>query len=388
MFRPARPRLAPPPAGLDRGARRTLALAFAAAAAAVCGCCATPYDQSPYGGGVPGYYGQPAPYQPQPGAQPYGAPQYGTPRYVPQPVPGQLPRGGTILGPPSDGGVPALPAPGADDPYGFPSDFDNLDDEPTYDGGFGEYDGDGFGNTPTGGAPPDSGGPFYDGDNRGFGTTPTGPGSGGGDLPPPVQVYPDAFDSTPSPGGVQDLDSPPPPGDTPFDGFQDPLPEDISSTGPADPGRRRGPTVAAPLPPGAARPLLTADQAARQAAARGRGPSAPQFDPAVRAAGAAQPAGPPAARPAGPRRTVTGVVAHDAATNAWTLTYAVRPEPGDRFGGALTLIDDGHLAGWEHERNLIVSVDGRVDPAAGPDATGKPRFRVASATERGYYEGP
>ncbi|MFH5804538.1 hypothetical protein [Alienimonas sp. DA493] len=385
MFRPARPRFAPPRmdsrasrravlgravsghavcrrAALRRGLlHRSALLALAALAAAICGCHSRYYGPAPYGGGVPGYYGQPGGYAPPPGANPYGQPQF-----APQPIPGTLPPGGTNLGPPSNG-VPALPAP--DDNFGFPDgDFDDLDDGPTYDGGFGE--------TPTGGGTGGGSGsdsPYYDGDSSGYGQPPTG----GGSPVPPIDDYDTLGVDSPDPNGV-DLFEPPPPGTTP-DGFQDPLPEDFgASVG----GPRPGLASAAParLPQGAAQPLMG---------------SAPLHDPAVQPAGAAQPApgqpapGQPSAGQApGPRRTVTGVVSYDPATKVWTLTYSLTPEPSDRFGGALTLIDDGRLAGLENEQNLIVSVDGRLDPAAGPDALGKPRFRVESATEKGYYEGP
>ncbi len=356
---------------------RPAALAIAVAAAAVCGCCSSGYGPSPYGpygGGVPPYYNQPGGFAPQP--QPYGG------QIAPQPLPGTLP-GGTNLGPPS-GGVPPLSAPGGGYDFpggefddGFNDGFDDVDDldAPTYNGG--------FGTTPTGGTggasgAPDSGGPYYE-ERSGFGTTPTG----GGDLPPAVDEYsPDAFDldESPDPNGV-DLFEPPPPGTTP-NGFQDPLPDDFGSTGPR--GRRPGPAARLPYAP--ARPLLNAAAASSQAAGQVAGQGAgPRRDRAVRPAGAVQPAG--VDQTAGPARTVTGVVDHDAATNVWTLTYTMHPDAGDRFGGVLTLIDNGHLAGLEGEQNLIVSVDGRIDPAAGPDALGKPRFRVDSATEKGYYEG-
>ena len=338
MFRPARP-LAPP----RFPARRSLTLAVAIAAAAVCGCCSRGY--APYGA-TPGYYGQPGYGQPQFVPQP-GVPTYGQPQFTPQPIPGTLPpQGGTILGPPS-GGVPALPAP--DDGFSFP-DTGDFEDLGTPD----------FGTTPAGGTGGND--PFYPSETGGYGPTPTG----GGDPVPPLEDYdPLGVDDSPNPGGVQNFE-PPPPGDSPFEGFEDPAPGDFnSSTGTgARPGLAAAP---ARLPNAPARPLL--------------GANAPRHDPSVRPAGAVRAA-------AGPSRTVTGVVDHDAATNAWTLTYSMSPEPTDRFGGALTLLDDGHLAGLEGEKGLIVAVEGRLDPAAGPDALGKPRFRVETATEKGYYEGP
>ncbi|QDT15313.1 hypothetical protein [Alienimonas californiensis] len=379
MFRSARPRFAPPRmdsrAALRRGVvrrglmRRSALLALAATAAAVCGCHSRYYGPSPYGGNVPGYYGQPGGYAPQ---QPYGQPQF-----APQPIPGTLPPGGTNLGAPSNG-VPALPAP--DPGFSFPDegDFDDVGG-PSYNGGFGETPtGGGTGGSGSGG----SGSPFYGNDNAGYGQPPTG----GGSPVPPIDDYDTLGVDSPNPGGV-DLFEPPPPGTTP-DGFQDPLPEDFgTSLG----GSRPGLASAAParLPQGNAQPMMAAPTAS----------AAPLHDPAVQPAGAVQPApvqpaaaqpapAPSAAQPAGPPRTVTGVVSHDAATGVWTLTYSLTPEPSDRFGGALTLIDDGRLAGLESEQNLIVSVNGHLDPAAGPDALGKPRFRVASATEKGYYEGP
>ncbi|NNJ27370.1 hypothetical protein [Alienimonas chondri] len=369
MFRPVRLRIAPPrmvsrslrrrePGQWNRG-RRSVLLAVAAAAAAVSGCCSSAYGPSPYGGGVPGYYNQPY------GASPYGAQPYGQPQFAPQPIPGTIQQqGGTYLGAPSNGGVPALPAP--DSGFGFPDsgDFDNLG-EPTYDGGFGE--------TPTGGSSgPDSGGPFYDGDNAGYGPPPA---NGGGTPVPPLDDYDTLDIDSPNPDGVQDFE-PAPPGDSPFEGFQDPAPGDFGSN---DPFRENSPgspspslaaaaSAATPLPQTPAQPLLGTNAGG----ANGR--------IELRSAAAS-------AQPAGPSRTVTGVVEHDPATKTWTLTYTMSPDRGDRFGGVLTLLDNGHLAGLEGEKNLIVSVDGRIDPAAGPDALGKPRFRVEAASERGYYEG-
>ena len=80
------------------------------------------------------------------------------------------------------------------------------------------------------------------------------------------------------------------------------------------------------------------------------------------------------------------MIEHDAAADVWTLTYTLHPKPTDRFGGVLTLADGGRLAGWEGEQGLIVKVSGAVDPSAGTDALGKPKFRVAAAEPLGYHE--
>ena len=257
MFRPTRPAGGPaphaapvsaaapdpgdaefaPPAG--RG-RRALALAFVAAAAAACGCCARPYQ--PYGA-VPNYYGGAgAPGQ----QQQFGAPGYGqpAPSFGPQPVPGNVPAGGTYLGSPG-GGVPVLPAP--DSNFGSPGggdfgggDFGNgggFGGAPSGgfdDGGFGNG---GFGDGGSGGAP--GGGPYYG--DEGFGAAPAN-----GNLPPADPnnySNPDAFDIDRSPGdgagnGVDNLG---PPGGDAFDlppGYQDPEPGDFN-TGLAPRPRRR-----------------------------------------------------------------------------------------------------------------------------------------------------
>ena len=70
----------------------------------------------------------------------------------------------------------------------------------------------------------------------------------------------------------------------------------------------------------------------------------------------------------------------------WTLIYDLDPPPTDRFGGMLTLADPaGRLVGWEDE-HLVVELRGAPDPAAGADARGLPRYRVAAATPTGIYE--
>ncbi|MEM9703430.1 MAG: hypothetical protein AAF907_13405 [Planctomycetota bacterium] len=343
MFRSARLRVASLRSAEGMSGRRA-SLAVGLTVCAISGCCSAAYGPYPYG--TPGYYGQPYGGNPY-GAPPFGAQPLGQPQFAPQPIPGTVQPGGTFLGAPSNGGVPALPSPDSNFP---PGDFEELSPS------------DGFGDPPLGGSP-DSGSPFYEGGN--YGAPPTGRGS-----VPPLEDYetnPDAFDS-PDPNGVENFTAPPP-GNEPFEGFQDPEPDDF--TGSAT--RPRAGLAATRLPRGPARPLLGSR-------------AAPQFDPFVKPAGAAEPA--PTAAADGPIRTVTGVVAHDVATNRWTLTYTMHPKATDRFGGALTLIDNGHLAGLEKEKNLIVSATGRLAQTAAPDALGKPRFAVQSVSERGYYEGP
>ena len=357
MSRPTRPAtgsVSDPTAAQSGRSRRALTLAFLAAAVAACGCCARPYQ--PYGsyGGVPPYYGG-GQAVPQGGA--YGQP---APSYAPQPIPGGVPQGGTYA--PPSGGVPVLPAPDSNF-GGAPGGFDND--------GFG----DSYGGSGTGG------GPYYD--DQGYGPAPAD-----GALPPSDFNYtnPDAFDSSPSDNGVDNLGAP---GGGAFDpppGYQDPEPGSFDSA------------ALAPQPGGAPAFDSPAPQAAPPARPASAGPrgfgAAPQHglnDPFVKPAGHAAA---PAAMPVGGEPIPTGygpnyewlrgMLEHE--DGVWTITYALDPAPGDRFGGVMTLADPGgRLAGWENEK-LIVRLKGRPDPAAGADFRGLPRYVVQTAEPRGVYE--
>lgn len=79
-----------------------------------------------------------------------------------------------------------------------------------------------------------------------------------------------------------------------------------------------------------------------------------------------------------------GVVDYDPSARNWHIIFGLPPDPADRFGGSLTLADNGHLA--EFRDNDVVYVEGRVDPAAGRDPLGKPLYRVTIAELIGRYE--
>lgn len=79
-----------------------------------------------------------------------------------------------------------------------------------------------------------------------------------------------------------------------------------------------------------------------------------------------------------------GVIDYDPAQRNWHVIYGLQPDPSDRFGGSLTLADNGHLS--EFQDNDVVLLQGRVDPAAGRDLLNKPLYRVMNAELIGRFE--
>ena len=365
-------------------ARRLLPLAFAAAAVGAYGCCSSPYR--PYGG-APQYYNAPGGYQPAPAGAPLYNGQSPAPYADPYAVPQQ----------PGGFGQPALPAPGGGfDDGGFGNGgfgnggsgnggFDDGFNDGFNDDGFND---DGFETYPEPGGSFDETGGFYGEEEApGFGDTPTDP-----NLPPDYDRLdtpdaPDAFDG----GGFETSPGtrnvpPPPPGQPLPPGYNDPAPGDF---GAAD--RPAGPTASAPDPfiTAPVRPAAhTAPVGFGAAPVDGASAETPAAPPAT---GAATADAAPAAdvRMGYDRRGYTwlrGMADFDAETRTWQVIYSLNPTPGDRFGGSLTLSDPrGHLAGWESEP-IVVHVRGGLDRGAGPDALGKPRFRVTRAEPVGFYD--
>lgn len=68
-----------------------------------------------------------------------------------------------------------------------------------------------------------------------------------------------------------------------------------------------------------------------------------------------------------------GVVNFDAEDKAWQIIYALDPEPSDKFGGSMLLMDDERLD--ELQESDVVLVEGRVDLNS-RDRFGKPMYRV------------
>src|SRR5262249_37152318 len=70
---------------------------------------------------------------------------------------------------------------------------------------------------------------------------------------------------------------------------------------------------------------------------------------------------------------VRGVVARDARTNSWRITYSRDPLDSDPYGGSLTLVDAPLLDILMDDD--IVLVEGAVDRSA-TDRYGKPSYRA------------
>jgi hypothetical protein len=83
-------------------------------------------------------------------------------------------------------------------------------------------------------------------------------------------------------------------------------------------------------------------------------------------------------------RWLRGVVDFDPRRRNWHIIYGLPPDPADRYGGSLTLLDDGHLA--DLQDNDVVFLEGRLDPTAGRDLLGKPLYRVTHAKLLGRFE--
>lgn len=83
-------------------------------------------------------------------------------------------------------------------------------------------------------------------------------------------------------------------------------------------------------------------------------------------------------------RWLRGVVDYDPAKKDWQIIYGLSPEASDKFGGSLTLLDEGRLADFQNDD--VVLVEGRIDPDAGRDVLGKPLYRVTRAELIGRFE--
>lgn len=83
-------------------------------------------------------------------------------------------------------------------------------------------------------------------------------------------------------------------------------------------------------------------------------------------------------------RWLQGVIDIDAETGQVGIIYGVIPEPSDRYGGYLLLLDHPSLA--DFQTNDVVRVQGAIDPSAGQDKLGKPYFRIQNAELIGRYE--
>lgn len=68
-----------------------------------------------------------------------------------------------------------------------------------------------------------------------------------------------------------------------------------------------------------------------------------------------------------------GVVDYDRSDKSWNIIYSMKPDPTDRYGGSMTLIDNGGL-GNLRDGNVVL-VTGSVDTDA-LDRFGKPSYRI------------
>jgi hypothetical protein len=83
-------------------------------------------------------------------------------------------------------------------------------------------------------------------------------------------------------------------------------------------------------------------------------------------------------------RWLRGVVDYDPVHKDWHIIYGLAPESADKFGGSLTLAENGQLK--ELQNDDVVLVEGRPDPQAGRDVLGKPYYRVTRAELLGRFE--
>lgn len=79
-----------------------------------------------------------------------------------------------------------------------------------------------------------------------------------------------------------------------------------------------------------------------------------------------------------------GVVDFDPVQKTWHIIYGLTPNSADKYGGSLTLADNGQLT--EFQDNDVVLVEGTPDPQAGQDVLGKPYYRVSRAELLGRFE--
>lgn len=71
-------------------------------------------------------------------------------------------------------------------------------------------------------------------------------------------------------------------------------------------------------------------------------------------------------------RWLRGKVDYDRQDGAWHLIYDLTPDPGDPYGGSITLVPDERLEGLREDD--VVLVEGSVDDSV-VDRLGKPRYR-------------
>lgn len=83
-------------------------------------------------------------------------------------------------------------------------------------------------------------------------------------------------------------------------------------------------------------------------------------------------------------RWLRGVVDFDPAKKDWQIIYGLTPEASDKYGGSLTLLDEGQLSDFQNDD--VVLVEGQLDPTAGRDVLGKPLYRVKRAELIGRFE--
>ena len=71
-------------------------------------------------------------------------------------------------------------------------------------------------------------------------------------------------------------------------------------------------------------------------------------------------------------RWLRGKVDYDRQDNAWHLIYDLTPDPGDPYGGSITLLPHERLDGIQEDD--VILVEGSVDESV-VDRLGKPRYR-------------
>jgi len=71
--------------------------------------------------------------------------------------------------------------------------------------------------------------------------------------------------------------------------------------------------------------------------------------------------------------SLCGVVDYDPSDKTWNIIYSMKPDSTDRYGGSMTLIDNGGL-GNLRDGNVVL-VNGTVDANA-LDRFGKPSYRI------------
>jgi len=300
----------------------------------VAGGCYSYNPYSPYGpGGYGGVYSSPPAGIVQPGT-PYAPPGgYGQPGFAPQGQPGIAPQGG--FGQPGfQSDAPQFPTQ-ADPPGGAtwqqPSNGSPgfSDDGPTYS----PNDGIGPSDTPV---------PLYDEPTRpGFDSQPFEPSN----TEPFESSNNEPFESSPN--------------DSTFGEDVTPFGVDYRHS----PGRL---------------------QTAQQVATAGQG--AERFLPPVRSQGvvvtrqlaattarAQSPEPSPFSHDRRGYRWLRGVVDFDPEERTWNIIYSLNPDPSDRFGGSIALIDGILLEALQDNDRVLIQ--GRIDMRA-RDRFGKPKYRV------------